>query len=232
MTSAICVDLTTNRKTGPCSATHASLNGCPPGCPLRGLGCYTEHGPVSFTTRRLLASEVTRPVDIARAEARAIDGAWKGGRVPGLDLRGHVGGDCRTEPAAKLVGAAMARWKVRGGGQPWTYTHAWRTVRREAWGPGVSILASCDKPADVERARARGYVPSTIVGEFPNGPKVFNVGGSGFIPCRYEIDGTTCVECRLCLDEPGLRARGLGIGFRAHGSKAGTIRRRLTVIAA
>ena len=56
--------------------------------------------------------------------------------------------------------------------------------------------------------------------------------GNGACLANDLADGTTCVECRLCLDEPGLRARGLGIGFRAHGSKAGTIRRRLTVIAA
>ncbi len=218
-------------KVGAASATYAPQQSCPSDCAFMGSGCYAEGGNARFTTNRVNSgtSDTATPLQIAKAEAAAIDNLW-GARVPGLDLRLHVVGDARTEPAAKVLGQAATRWKARGGGQPWTYTHAWRKVRRPAWGSDVSVLGSVDKPSDIRKAIAKGYAPALVVPEFPNGNKVFTVGGFRFIPCQEQTRGVTCIECRLCFDDAKLRKQGLGIAFAAHGSKKEAIKRRLTVV--
>ena len=37
-----------NRKTGPIPVVTASKDTCPATCPLRGAGCYAEHGPLAL----------------------------------------------------------------------------------------------------------------------------------------------------------------------------------------
>ena len=37
-----------NRKTGPMPVVTASKDTCPATCPLRGAGCYAEHGPLAL----------------------------------------------------------------------------------------------------------------------------------------------------------------------------------------
>ena len=68
------IETSDNRKLGAVSATYASQSSCPRSCPWFGKGCYAEHGPVGFTTRRLNRSTARSAVRIAEAEARAIDG--------------------------------------------------------------------------------------------------------------------------------------------------------------
>ncbi len=225
------VKISNNRKIGTVSATYAPQWSCPPDCIFLKDGCYAEGGNARFTTNRVNegTSPDATPHQIAKTEAQAIDDMW-GARVPGLDLRLHVVGDARTDAAARELAGAATRWKARGGGQPWTYTHAWKQVKRSSWGPDVSVLASADRPGDIRKAIRRGYVPATVVSEFPNGNKVFKVGGFRFIPCQEQTRGITCVECRLCFDDKSLREKGLGIAFEAHGAKKKAIKRRLTVI--
>ena len=50
---------------------------------------------------------MTRSVDVARAEASAIDGAFRGGPIDGRPLRLHTVGDCRNRTAARIVGGAV-----------------------------------------------------------------------------------------------------------------------------
>jgi hypothetical protein len=161
-------------------------------------------------------------IEVIADEVRLIDGNWVNG-VPqdgpgdaGRPLRLHVAGDVTSARGARMLGGAARRWLDRGGGPVWTYTHRWAAIPRVSWGP-VSVLASCETAAQVRAARAAGYVPALTVPTYPNGPRVFRVGGVRFVPCPAEVGRLTCAQCRLCMRDGDLRDRGLGIAFAWHG---------------
>jgi hypothetical protein len=208
--AATAVESSTNRKLGAASATYVSQASCPASCPWYGSGCYAENGPIGYTTRRLNRSPERRAERIARDEARAVDGL--SGSRP---LRLHVVGDARTKAAARILARAAQRFRARGGQPVWSYTHAWRTVDRASWGP-VSVLASCETPADAREAMAAGYAAALVV-EHHASDKAHDVGGVRVIPCPNQTRGVTCTDCGLCMDDGRLRSRGLAIAFAAHG---------------
>ena len=241
MTAAIFVPKSGNTKIqgkGRVAATYASIKAsCPSTCSFKGDSCYAQHGKVAMTVRRLDAGAIDkRPETVAREEKNAIDGAFRGGPVPqdgergGRDLRLHVSGDARTRRAAEHLGKAADGWKARGGGDVWTYTHAWRTVRRESWGPSVSVLASIENPADTKRASAQGYAVAMVVGKHLS-DKAYTVPGSDvkFVPCVQQTRGVLCTTCRLCFDADRLHKANMGIAFAAHGATQ-KIRKHLTVL--
>lgn len=216
-----------NRKLGLVSATYVSQGSCPRSCPFFGSGCYAEHGRVGFISRRLNRSSTRGPVELARVEARGID-ALSGDRL----LRLHVVGDCRTNAAAQVVGAAAGRYARRGmlprrGRKVWTYTHAWRTVERASWGPDVSVLASCETGREARQAMAAGYAAAVVVARFER-DSAYQVDGTTVIPCPEQTRGITCRECGLCRDDERLRSAGLVIGFEVHSQGKTRAARRLT----
>lgn len=229
------------------AATFVSIGAtCPSSCPMKGAGCYAQNG---FTAQamRLLDEEAAelRGLEVIEQEVRAIDAAFIGtsngrwnrdilGPVPqdgargGRDLRLHVSGDVPTRGAtraAKLLAGAARRWRARGGGAVFTYTHQWHLVERKDWGP-ISVLASCDHPEQVELARRCGYAAALVVGSFPS-TRAFSIAGvpGKVVPCPAQTSDTTCAECRLCLDRDLVKL-GITIGFAAHGTQAGRIRAR------
>lgn len=226
-----------SRDGGKVAATYASIEGsCPRTCELyKDKSCYAMNGHVLFTLRRFADAKGVRPEQVAREEAGAIDGAFKGGRVPqdgargGRDLRLHVSGDARTPGAARLLAGAVARWFARGGGSVWAYTHAHKSVPREAWGP-TSVLASVDRLEDVPAARAQGYAPARYVAEFPS-EKAWEEGGTKWIPCPAQSREVGCADCRLCFNADALFKRNAGIAFSAHGARKNALKKRLTVLA-
>jgi hypothetical protein len=176
-------------------------------------------------------AEGMSPLQTARAEAKAIDNSYNGGIVPsGRDLRIHVAGDSRTVTGSKIINKAIGRWKQRGGGDCWSYTHAWKAVNREEWS-NVSMLASIDSIADVNAARKQGYAPAMVVEDFDS-PKAFKVDGcdTKWIPCPAQTKEVGCSDCRLCFDANRLFEGNYGIAFAAHGVKKNAIKRRLNVI--
>lgn len=220
---------------GPyCSATYASIAAtCPASCRFKGAGCYVTEGFTAKANRKLdTAAHGLTHLDVIEIEARLIETAFKlnGYRVPqdgargGRDLRLHIGGDARTTAAAYRLGRSALSWGIRGGGDVWTFTHAWKDVYRAAWGP-ISVLASVESAADANRATLRGYAPAIVVPEFPS-DRAFTLPGSPtkWIPCPAETRGKTCVECRLCLDAPALSKRGTGIAFAIHGRGADKVK--------
>lgn len=173
---------------------------------------------------------------VTEAEAEAVDGAWTRG-VPqdgargGRDLRLHVGGEVSDVFGADLLASAADRFRSRGGGAVWTFTHQWEHgVDREAWGP-ISVLASIQDVATENAAAAMGYVPAIVLPRFP-AAKAFRLRGSSrrWVPCPAETRGTTCVECRLCLDDDRLRDHHIGIAFAPHGRDADLARSRLPIL--
>lgn len=229
-----------NEKTGPVAVTYAGTATCPSACPMKdGNGCYYESG---FRTRPInerlnVASAGLTPRQAAQEEARLIDRLFPRGVPDARAMRLHVGGDARTNGAALVLSDAAERWRQRGGGPVWTYTHAWRSVEREFWGK-VSVLASVESAQDGMRAIAKGYAPARVVSSFPNGKRAWDEAGVRWIPCPAQThEDVRCVDCKLCWDAPSLRARGAGIAFEAHGGTAKRAarvadgKRRLSVVA-
>src|SRR5260370_59541 len=167
-------------------ATYASIEAsCPDSCVLKANGCYAQDGRVAIHVRRL---DVEARGDIVKAEVRAIDGSYRGGRVPkGRSLRLHVSGDARTTRAARSLSAAVRRWQARGGGVVWSYTHAWRDVKRAAWGT-VNVLASIENPRLAAAARRQGYTPALVV-ERHSSAKAYVSHGVRWIPCPQQTRG-------------------------------------------
>src|SRR5579864_6624029 len=201
-------------------ATYASIkHTCPDTCSLKGKGCYAQTsfvGMVNFRMQR--RARGASALEVARAEAQAIDAAYEGKRFPqGRALRLHVSGDSRTIKGTMLLNNAVGRWKHRGGGDCWSYTHAWRNVPRRTWS-NVSVLASVDNASDVQAARAQGYAPAIVVSEHSS-DKAYQLSGSDttFIPCPNQTRGVGCTDCKLCFKADWLFETNRGIAFAAHG---------------
>ncbi len=195
---------------GACSATHVSQASCPTDCAFRNAGCYAEGGFVGMATARLNRSTEKDTTRIARMEATAIDGLT--GQRP---LRLHVVGDSRTNRAARIVSAAARRYRAKHGKPVWTYTHAWKRVRRDSWG-NVSVLASCETTADAQEAMRQGYAAALVVDQFRQ-ESAYLVDGLKILPCPAQTRAVTCARCRLCWNAERLLGAELVIAFAAHG---------------
>jgi len=214
-------------------ATYVSIAGsCPNSCKLKDAGCYAQTSFVGMQVARLNKEAVgMSSLQLARAEAKVIDNAYNGKAIPAnRDMRLHVAGESRTVTGSKIINKAIGRWKQRGGGDCWSYTHAWKNVPRSDW-DNVSMLASVDTVNDVEAARNQGYAPAIVVDSFSS-DKAFKIAGNStkFIPCPAQTREVGCTDCRLCFDADRLFEGNFGIAFAAHGVKKEAIKRRLNVI--
>jgi hypothetical protein len=212
-----------------CSTYTAIDKTCDDSCTFKARGgerrgCFADDGFTRILSDRLnAAAEWASPEQVVAEEVRLIDAAWRR-RVPqdgargGRDMRLHVGGDVGSAEGARMLAGAAERWRRRGGGLVWTYTHSWRTIPRADWGAFVSVLASVERPAELAEARLRGYAAAIVVERFPNGAKAWMVRGTRVIPCPAETRGTNCADCRLCLGEVDLVAMRAAIAFEVHGA--------------
>lgn len=238
-----------NTKVGPMAATYAPIAvSCSTACklhPVHGGLCYADGGKVKMATRDDVdrTPSKVRPLDVARAEGAALFLAFRhslqrGRGIPHLSgapriLRLHVSGDARTPAAARTLGLVASWWRAEGGGEVYTYTHAWRDVARGQWGPDVSVLASLDHEREAPQARARGYrVHADVVATHGSARAT-----RGQVPCPNQTRGVLCAKCGLCMLErevfAGTRAASFDrVRFAAHGMREGELKRRLTVVAA
>lgn len=221
--SVIAVNKSQNSKTGPVSCTYAPIQSCPNTCPFMNRGCYAQHGHSGIHLRRInkvaKATKKTRPIDIARAEAKAIRNLSSG-----LPLRLHVVGDCRTPRAARIVSRAAEDYMGQHKQKVWTYTHAWKDIPRENWG-NISVLASCETLEDAKYAMQRGYAACMVRAK----PfyKQFPFKGVEMVPCLQETKGLQCDKCKLCMHDTQLRKNNKVICFFPHGSGKEDARRAL-----
>lgn len=222
------ITLSANKKIGKAATTYASQASCPSDCVFMNAGCYAERGYVGIMLRNLNKEAVrveATVLDVAEAEADALDTMDV---IAGLPLRLHTVGDCATNEAARTVAAAAKRYVARGGGIPWTYSHAWRVVDRESWGI-VSVLASCETLIDVAHAKARNYATALVVDEF-EGKRRYTNGDVEIIPCPAQTkEGVTCSDCRLCFNDDRLIESGFTIGFAIHGDHVTKKRARVAL---
>lgn len=236
MRGAILVEKSQNAKllgSKDVAATYTSIEAtCPPTCPYMGNGCYAELGHTGIASHRMdKEAKKLSPLDVARAEAHAIVTSYRGGRIPdNRDLRLHVAGDSRTIKGTRVINKAVGNWKFRGGGDVWSFTHAWKHVPRSEWS-NVSILASVSDVKEAKEARAQGYAPALVVGEHRS-ERAYELEGSDikWIPCPNQTRGIGCTDCRLCFNADRLFSGNFGIAFAAHGVKKNELKRHLTVI--
>jgi hypothetical protein len=214
-------------------ATYASIKAtCPSSCPLRDEGCYAQTSYVGMINWRLdRRARGGSPLALARAEAKCIDDAYEGGAVPtGRAMRLHVSGDSRTMAGTAILDRAVGRWKARGGGACWSYTHAYRHVPKSFW-RNVSTLASIESASEAEGARAQGYAPAIVVPYHPS-DKAYTLPGSDtkFIPCPAQTRGVGCSDCKLCFNADRLYEGNFGIAFAVHGVRKEKAKRHLNVV--
>lgn len=217
MNAVIAIERSANKKIGDASATYVSQSSCPASCPFMGNGCYAESGPIGIHTSRLNRSNISSVVELAKQEAASIQEKLTG-RYP---LRLHVVGDCSTDEAASIVSEAVVSYRK----PVWTYTHAWKDVKRESW-KRVSVLASVETVADIPKARQNGYATAIVVDQHPSVSK-YKIGNEQVIPCPAETKGVKCTDCKLCWDDTRLRDNKLTIGFAAHGIGAKKVRQAI-----
>lgn len=212
-------------------ATYVSIkSSCPKSCNLKDAGCYAQLSYVGIIASMLDQAD-NKSLQAAKAEARAIDLSYGGREVPSdRMLRLHVSGDSRTITGTRIINSAISRWKERGGGSVWSYTHAWRDVPRREWS-NVSILASINNIGEAIAARENGYASAIIVGEHKSN-KAYKIKGSNinWIPCPSQTLEVPCSDCKLCFNADRLLQGNFGIAFEAHGNKKGNIKRQLNVI--
>lgn len=191
----------------------------------------------------LAPSEDARALWVSLAEARAVWAAAAGalpgrgrlgggggpGTVKGVPLRLHVVGDVGGALGALALGRAARGWLRVGGGPVWTYSHRWREVARFAWGPAVSVLASCETDADIAAARGAGYAVALVRGFKSARP-------AGGVECpQQRLDSgpgsagaaADCASCLACTRDTRLRNGGRYIVLSPHGSGAKKITKRL-----
>jgi hypothetical protein len=236
MNGAIYVENSRNSKLSSnekIDSVYASVKAtCPLTCHLRDKGCYCQMGNTGIHVNRLdREAENLSVLDVARAEAHAIDNSYKGGQVPsGRNCRLHVSGDCRTITGARIINSAIGRWKKRQGNIMFSYTRAWDHVTRDMWS-NVSMLASVDSIEDAVYARQNGYAPTLVVSEHISN-KAYYLTGSDikWIPCVAQTNHGTCASCKLCMNADRLFDNNMGITFAAHGVKKNFLKKQLTVI--
>jgi hypothetical protein len=211
------VSKSSNAKTGPMSVVYSSRSTCPDSCAHKGAGCYAESGPISTHWRKVDTQGID--LDSLCESIRTIPrgSLWRYG------VAGDLPGNGDTLDKMALVKIVRANKGRRG----FTYTHkladldAIRGATRQGFTVNVSTdsieLAdyyySLDLPVTVVVPRERPEVTYT-----PNGVRV--------VVCPAQTrDDVTCQSCGLC----AVASRRVIVGFRAHGSGASKVEKRLKV---
>lgn len=220
-----------------CSSTYVSIGAtCPTSCRFKDAGCYVQVGITGARARKLDLEAKARDWTgdrVIEHEAYIIDRQWPDG-IPqdgaqgGRDLRLHVGGDVSSQRAARVLAGAAARWRARGGGAVWTYTHRWSDIDREAWGD-ITVLASVESLEEAHEVVSLGYMPGFTMSNFAS-ERAWKPKGSDLriVPCPAQTRDRNCVTCRLCLDRKP--AGPAAIAFAMHGTRAKSARRNLPVM--
>lgn len=231
------------------SSIYASFETCPTTCaflrdPDTGerRGCYVTGNVNQTRTTNDLDKHARQIPEAYRGELIALTERWlmattfapvpnDGHLGRGRDLRLHVSGDAVGPELVDHLADGAMEWEVWGGGDVWTFTHAWRETLRSRWS-NISALASVETGADILRAREQGYAAAIVVPAFPRGKKPFTLKdapGTKVLPCPNEAGvisprtgaPITCIECRMCLDDRRLFEKNHAIAFKAHGSDKG-----------
>lgn len=209
-----------NPKTGPIPTTMSEESTCPLVCPLKGAGCYAEHGNVPIHWRAVPKFGMAWDKFCETISRLKPGSMWRhnvAGDLPGD--RTHIDRDA----LGMLVDANVGK---RG----FTYTHYSPSHSDNAEAicnansNGFTVNMSANSPAHADTLADYGIGPVvTILPE--DAPKVsFTPAGRKIVVCPAQYRDTNCSECGLC----ALAERSYIIGFRAHGARRKMVSRSVT----
>lgn len=204
-----------NMKTGPIPVTTSSKSTCPTSCPLKGNGCYAEHGPLGMHWHQV--SIGNRGITLGEL----CDGIRK---LPKHQLwrwaqAGDLPGDGQNINEAALAQLTQANKGRRGFG----FTHYDPRVGDNAAllvlanTNGFTINLSADTLEEADELAALGVAPVAVVLPADASKSMKTPGGRHISVCPATVrDDVQCANCGICAHA----TRKAIIGFPAHGSGA------------
>lgn len=200
----------------PMSATMTVSSSCAPTCPLIDGGCYAKNSFVGMHWRKLDREGG------ASLEALCVWIKDKASKV----WRHNVAGDLPHRLGTISARALRAIVQANSGKRGFTYTHHVLSddniaAIEHANANGFTVNVSTNTPGEADEAKRKTSAP--VVTLLPSdAPIKGNVTPEGrkitVCPAEY-IDGMACAKCELC----AIPTRETIIGFRAHGTKKGTV---------
>jgi hypothetical protein len=181
-----------NAKTGPIPVTTTSANSCPPGCSLKGNGCYAESGPLAL-------------------HWRAVSDGQRGGSFDEL-LQ-----DISTIDVRLLTRLAIVNRGRRG----FTYTHYPPTsgngaAIQRANELGFTVNLSAQTLAQADGYSDLGIAPVVVILPASTDKPARTPAGRHVVVCPASLGSTDCLNCGICQQ----RDRSAIVGFPAHGAGA------------
>lgn len=234
-----------NAKTGPMPVTSTGWETCPPRCPFRDNGCYTENYGLNFLASGLDAGTKGMPVsDFLNSLANLPRKPTK--KNPRNLMRAGQVGDVPSKHGKIDRGFVASFILATKGLRPFGYTHHELNshnigVIRMANARGYTINASCETDAQVSFALAQGIpavqaVPSSWgrtknkAGEYTETIEAYHsrLRAAGILRsaegfrrqmCPATWMDTDCAHCGICAEAD----RKTVVCFPGHGTKAKAI---------
>lgn len=231
--------ISSNKKTGPIPVSTHSRDSCPTSCKMRDAGCYAELGPMAIHWKKV--TEGLRGGgfkdflnQIKQLPKKAI---WRYAQA------GDLPGEGDEIDRAELLALA----KANRGRRVIAFTHKPLTPKnleaiQQAEQFGFHINASADSLAEADDLISKGVSVVTVLPSYYGRKKAETLhayrqrlnnlprttpSGTILSVCPATYTDTTCQLCGVCSKR---RARGVVIGFPAHGSKTRVVDARLETL--
>ena len=199
-----------NAKTGPIPVSTTSADTCPDACPLKGAGCYADHGPLGLLWRKVSQGRagLSWADFLEQIETLPRRILWR------MNQAGDLPGEGDAIDQDKLSQLVRANGTRRG----FTYTHKPATrsnlaAIQAANKAGFTINLSADNLREADTLSDTGAGPVVVVLPADQLRPVKTPQGRTVAICPATIAPVTCMDCGLCA-LPGRKAI---IGFPAHG---------------
>lgn len=217
-----------NQKLGPMPASTSSRSTCPNSCPLKGLGCYAEYGPMSIFWGKVDRGEAGGDFDsfIKEVEQLPKRQLWRFGQAG--DLPGE-GDTIDTEQMLRLAKANRSRPVIAFTHKPMSDENLETLRRARELGFPVNLSANNVEHADelaahgmnvvvvlpIEYEKLSTETKTEYRARLNELPK-HTPGGQRLAVCPATYTETNCLQCGVCASA---EKRPAVIGFPAHGTK-------------
>lgn len=201
-----------NAKTGPIPVSTTSASTCPTACPLKGNGCYAEHGHIGLHWRKVSSGERGTDLEQFCAQIQTLpkQQLWRWAQA------GDLPGDGRRIDAKAMKQLVAANKGRRAFG----YTHydiglkSNAKVIRHANDNGFTLNLSANSLEHADRLMASGAGPVVTVLPADARGTLRTPAGHHVAVCPAYDKDINCARCGIC----AVPHRKAIIGFPAHGS--------------
>lgn len=208
------IEVSNNSKTGKIPVTRTDKRSCPESCPLKGVGCYAEGGPVFMQWRKLDNAGLSLNQLVDKIKTIGNGSLWRhneAGDLPGYDNK------IDTKQLKKIIDA-------NSGKRGFTYTH-YPLIQHNikaimnAVKNGFTVNVSLNNLSEISKVK---HIKTPKVVILPDeSPIKFEYDGEMVLACPAQIkDGITCLKCGLC-QKPD---RKMIIGFYPHGFRKNKVK--------